>query len=122
LTPRRHQSGTSTDYEGHVSRQGDVNMRGVLCEAASDRTRALDEPDDRGDDGGDCQQCEKDGAFRTGGVPLGPPVAGGGVAQTAVPCPHCQSRRTEHRILRLTRSSAAAWSYYAARSAINSAI
>jgi hypothetical protein len=40
--------------ERHASKQSD-NMRGVLCEVASDRTRALDQPNDRGDDGGDCQ-------------------------------------------------------------------
>jgi transposase len=27
---------TSTDYEGHVIKQGDGNIRGVLCEVASD--------------------------------------------------------------------------------------
>jgi transposase len=35
LTPRRHQSGTSIDYEGHITKMGDVNVRGALCEAAA---------------------------------------------------------------------------------------
>jgi transposase len=35
LTPKRHQSGTSIDYEGHISKQGDINARGALCEAAA---------------------------------------------------------------------------------------
>lgn len=35
LTPRRHQSGTSIDFAGHISKQGDFNVRGALCEAAS---------------------------------------------------------------------------------------
>jgi len=35
LTPRRHQSGTSIDYEGHISKQGDVDTRSALCEAAA---------------------------------------------------------------------------------------
>lgn len=34
LTPRRHQSGT-IDWNGHVSKMGDVSMRGALCEAAA---------------------------------------------------------------------------------------
>lgn len=34
LTPRRHQSGT-IDRLGHISKQGDVNARGALCEAAA---------------------------------------------------------------------------------------
>lgn len=35
LTPKRHQSGTSIDFAGHISKQGDFNVRGALCEAAS---------------------------------------------------------------------------------------
>jgi transposase len=35
LTPKRHQSGTSIDYEGRIARQGDVNVREALCEAAA---------------------------------------------------------------------------------------
>ncbi|HMC26575.1 MAG TPA: IS110 family transposase [Verrucomicrobiae bacterium] len=35
LTPRRHQSGTSIDYEGRISKQGDVAVREALCEAAA---------------------------------------------------------------------------------------
>lgn len=35
LTPRRHQSGTSIDFEGHITKQGDINARGALCEAAA---------------------------------------------------------------------------------------
>src|SRR5882724_10498939 len=35
LTPRRHQSGTSTDHEGRISKQGDVAVREALCEAAA---------------------------------------------------------------------------------------
>jgi transposase len=35
LTPRRHQSGTSVDFAGHISKQGDFNVRGALCEAAT---------------------------------------------------------------------------------------
>jgi transposase len=35
LTPRRHQSGTSIDYEGRISKQGDVVVREALCEAAA---------------------------------------------------------------------------------------
>jgi transposase len=35
LTPRRHQSGTSIDYEGRITKQGDGNVRGALCEAAA---------------------------------------------------------------------------------------
>jgi transposase len=35
LTPRRHQSGTSIDYEGRISKQGDVSVREALCEAAA---------------------------------------------------------------------------------------
>lgn len=35
LTPGRHQSGTSIDYEGHVTKMGDINTRGALCEAAA---------------------------------------------------------------------------------------
>lgn len=35
LTPRREQSGTSVDREGHISRRGDGEVRTVLYEAAS---------------------------------------------------------------------------------------
>jgi transposase len=35
LTPRRHQSGTSIDFTGHISKMGDLNARGALCEAAA---------------------------------------------------------------------------------------
>ncbi len=35
LTPRRHQSGTSIDYEGHITKQGDGGVREALCEAAA---------------------------------------------------------------------------------------
>jgi transposase len=35
LTPMRHQSGTSIDYEGRITKQGDVNAREALCEAAA---------------------------------------------------------------------------------------
>jgi transposase len=35
LTPRRHQSGTSIDYDGRISKQGDVAVREALCEAAA---------------------------------------------------------------------------------------
>ena len=35
LTPRRHQSGTSIDYEGRITKQGDVSVREALCEAAA---------------------------------------------------------------------------------------
>jgi transposase len=35
LTPRRHQSGTSIDFEGRITKQGDVNVREALCEAAA---------------------------------------------------------------------------------------
>lgn len=35
LTPRKYQSGTSVDWGGRVSRMGDVNARGALCEAAA---------------------------------------------------------------------------------------
>lgn len=35
LTPRRHQSGESIDYEGHITKQGDFNVREALCEAAA---------------------------------------------------------------------------------------
>jgi len=34
-TPRRHQSGTSIDHEGRISKQGDVAVREALCEAAA---------------------------------------------------------------------------------------
>ncbi|HEV2548099.1 MAG TPA: IS110 family transposase [Stellaceae bacterium] len=35
LTPRRHQSGISIDFTGHISKMGDINARGALCEAAA---------------------------------------------------------------------------------------
>lgn len=35
LTPRRHQSGTSIDFEGHITKQGDGTVREALCEAAA---------------------------------------------------------------------------------------
>jgi transposase len=35
LTPRRHQSGTSIDYEGRISKQSDVAVRDALYEAAA---------------------------------------------------------------------------------------
>ncbi|MDE2184531.1 MAG: IS110 family transposase [Alphaproteobacteria bacterium] len=35
LTPRRHQSGTSIDFEGHITKQGDFTVREALCEAAA---------------------------------------------------------------------------------------
>jgi transposase len=35
LTPRRHQFGTSIDYEGRITKQGDVNVRESLCEATA---------------------------------------------------------------------------------------
>lgn len=35
LTPKRHQSGTSIDFEGHITKQGDINARVALCEAAA---------------------------------------------------------------------------------------
>jgi transposase len=35
LTPRRHQSGTSIDYEGRITKQGDASVREALCEAAA---------------------------------------------------------------------------------------
>jgi len=35
LTPRRHQSGTSIDFAGHISKQGDFDVRESLCEAAA---------------------------------------------------------------------------------------
>src|SRR5450631_2258629 len=35
LTPRRHQSRTSIDYEGRITKQGDVAVREALCEAAA---------------------------------------------------------------------------------------
>jgi transposase len=31
----RHQSGTSIDYEGRITKQGDVSVREALCEAAA---------------------------------------------------------------------------------------
>ncbi len=35
LTPKRHQSGESIDYEGRITKQGDFNVRKALCEAAA---------------------------------------------------------------------------------------
>jgi transposase len=35
LTPRRHPSATSVDYEGRITKQGDVAVREALCEAAA---------------------------------------------------------------------------------------
>ena len=35
LTPRRHQSGTSIDYTGRITKQGDIGAREALCEAAA---------------------------------------------------------------------------------------
>jgi len=35
LAPKREQSGTSIDFDGHISRQGDKEMRTLLYEAAS---------------------------------------------------------------------------------------
>jgi len=35
LTPRRHQSSTSIDFEGRITKQGDANVREALCEAAA---------------------------------------------------------------------------------------
>jgi hypothetical protein len=35
LAPRRHQFGTSIDYEGRISKQGDVAVREALCKAAA---------------------------------------------------------------------------------------
>lgn len=35
LTPKREQSGSSFDFDGHISRQGDKEMRTLLYEAAS---------------------------------------------------------------------------------------
>lgn len=35
LAPRRHQSGTSIDYEGRISKQRDIAVREALCEAAA---------------------------------------------------------------------------------------
>ena len=34
LTPKRHQSGTSIDHEGRITKQGDATVREALCEAA----------------------------------------------------------------------------------------
>lgn len=34
MTPRRHQFGT-IDYEGRITKQGDINVREALCEAAA---------------------------------------------------------------------------------------
>jgi transposase len=35
LTPKRHQSGTSIDFEGRITKQGDAAVREALCEAAA---------------------------------------------------------------------------------------
>ncbi|HLN26087.1 MAG TPA: IS110 family transposase, partial [Patescibacteria group bacterium] len=35
LTPKREQSGTSVDFDGHISRRGDAEVRTLLYEAAS---------------------------------------------------------------------------------------
>ncbi|MCA6104878.1 MULTISPECIES: transposase [Bradyrhizobium] len=35
LTPRRHQSGASVDYEGRIIRQGDIAVREAFCETAA---------------------------------------------------------------------------------------
>ncbi|MET2829787.1 transposase [Mesorhizobium shangrilense] len=35
LTPMRHQSGTSIDYEGHITKQGDIAAREALWETAA---------------------------------------------------------------------------------------
>lgn len=35
LTPRKYQSGTSVDWGGRISKMGDINTRGALCEAAA---------------------------------------------------------------------------------------
>lgn len=35
LTPRKYQSGTSVDWGGRISKMGDVDTRGALCEAAA---------------------------------------------------------------------------------------
>jgi transposase len=35
LAPRRHQSGTSIDYDGRIGKHGDVAVREALCEAAA---------------------------------------------------------------------------------------
>jgi transposase len=35
LAPRRHQSSTSIDFEGRITKQGDANVREALCEAAA---------------------------------------------------------------------------------------
>ena len=35
LTPKRYQSGTSIDFEGRISKQGDISVREALCEAAA---------------------------------------------------------------------------------------
>ena len=35
LTPRKYQSGTSVDWGGKISKMGDVDTRGALCEAAA---------------------------------------------------------------------------------------
>lgn len=35
LTPKHIQSGTSIDYEGRITKRGDINVREALCEAAA---------------------------------------------------------------------------------------
>lgn len=35
LTPRKYQSGSSVDWGGRISKMGDVDARGALCEAAA---------------------------------------------------------------------------------------
>jgi hypothetical protein len=35
VAPRQHESGTLIDYEGRLSKQGDVAVREALCEAAA---------------------------------------------------------------------------------------
>ncbi|MER8709012.1 IS110 family transposase [Mesorhizobium sp. M1088] len=35
LTPRRHQSGSSIDFTGRITKQGDMTAREALCEAAA---------------------------------------------------------------------------------------
>jgi transposase len=41
LTPRRHQSGTSIDYEGRITKQGDVKVREALCKPAAARQKVV---------------------------------------------------------------------------------
>jgi transposase len=35
LTPKRHQSGSSIDFTGCITKQGDISVREALCEAAA---------------------------------------------------------------------------------------